>query len=230
MKIYRNQKVIQRGKIKGVSSGFLAILILGGGIYVNFQYQNGGILSFLALVFGYLLSQVSVFYTNRFGRSPRLDEQIDQALKGLDDRYGLYHYQSPVSHLLVGPAGVWILLPYIQRGRITYEEEKQRWKRVGGNLYLKYFAQDSIGRPSREIQKGKKKLARFLDNIPGITTPEIKAALVFTDENAQVEAENAPSPTLHINQLKKMVRKEAKGKESLSMTVAQTIQDALEFG
>ena len=71
-------------------------------------------LGFLALADRHLFQQP-------LGTPPTPDELIDQALKGLDKKYTLYHYSIPVSHLLVGPAGVWILLPYYQRGTITYK-------------------------------------------------------------------------------------------------------------
>ncbi len=229
MKIIRDEKYIKRRKTIGQYSGILAIFILGGGMYLSIQFQEQILYSFLSLVFGFTLSQISVFYTNRFGRSPRPDQKIDAALKGLDDRYALYHYQTAVSHLLVGPAGIWVLLPFYQKGKIIYDQEKERWKRIGGNFYLKFFAQDSIGRPSQEIRNARKAVNKMLAKIPGLEAPQPRAALLFTSEKARVEAEHAPTPTLHINQLKKMIRKEAKGDRSLSMTVVRTVQDALEL-
>jgi hypothetical protein len=227
MIISRNERYIKRRKTLGQYSGYLAILILGGGMYVSFRYQEQIIFSFLALIFGFTLSQISVFYTNRFGRSPRPDQELENALKGLDDRYVLYHYRTAVSHLLVGPAGVLILLPYYQKGKITYDEKKKRWKRAGGNAYLRFFAQDSIGRPSLDIAAAKKDLTKELLKIPDFELPELRAVLIFSNEKAEVEADNAPEATLHISQVKKYVRKEAKSDRSLSMPVVKTVQDAL---
>jgi hypothetical protein len=156
-----------------------------------------------------------------------MDEELDAALKGLEDQYALYHYQSPVSHLLVGPAGVWILMPFTQKGKIIYEEKKGRWKKIGGNFYTKFFAQDSIGDPAKELISTRKRLQKALGNIPELEIPELKSALVFTNENAVVEAENAPEPTVHARQLKKLIRKEAKSESTLSSPTIKTIQDYL---
>lgn len=112
MIIVRNEKLIKRNTQIGKYSGIIAIAILGGGMYLSFQYQDQIIYSMVALILGFILSQVGIFYTNRFGRSPRPDQELDNALKGLDDQYVLYHYQSPVDHLLIGPAGIWILFPH----------------------------------------------------------------------------------------------------------------------
>jgi hypothetical protein len=147
MIIVRNEKLITRNNRIGKYSGILSIAILAAGMYISFKYQEQMYYSLLALIVGFTISQIGIFYSNRFGRSPRPDEQLDAALKGLDDDYALYHYQSPVSHLLVGPAGVWLMLPFTQKGKIIYNEKRGSWKKIGGNFYLSFFAQYSIGSP-----------------------------------------------------------------------------------
>ena len=101
------------------------------------------------------------------------------------------------------------------------------WKKIGGNLYLQFFAQDSIGRPDQEIERSQQRLKKALEKIPEFEVPEIRSALVFSDEKAVVEAENAPVPTLHARQLKKLIRKEAKGEANLPTPVVKTVQDYL---
>lgn len=227
MIIVRNERMIKRSRWIGNISGILSILILGGGMYISFKFQEKIAYSFAALILGFTLSQVGIYYTNRFSRSPRPDEALDAALKGLDDAYALYHYMSPVNHLLVGPAGLWVLLPFPQKGRIVYDEKKGRWRMIGGNLYLRFFAMDSIGRPEQEIKSGRARVGKVLGKIPEFELPEIKFALVFSNEDAVVEIENAPQPTLHARQLKKFIRKEAKGEAALPSHLAKTVQDYL---
>ena len=227
MIIVRNEKLVTRNNRIGKYGGILSIVILAAGMYISFRYPEQITYSLLALLVGFTLSQIGIFYANRFGRSPRPDEELDAALKGLDDQYALYHYQSPVSHLLVGPAGLWMMLPYPQKGKIVYNEKRGRWKKIGGNLYLRFFAQDSIGSPEMEISSGIKRIQKSLSGIPELELPKIQAALIFTDEKAVVEADNAPYPTLHARQLKKLIRKEAKGEYSLTTAGRKTIQDYL---
>ena len=227
MIIVRNERLVTRNNRIGTYSGILSIIILGAGMYISFKYPDLISWSIIALASGFTLSQIGISYSNRFGRSPRPDETLDSALKGLDDQYALYHYQSPVTHLLVGPAGIWILFPFTQKGKIIYNEKKGRWKKVGGNAYLKIFAQDNIGAPEKEIASSTKRLQKSLARIPEFEVPEIRSALVFSDENAIVEADNAPVPTLHSRQLKKLIRKEAKGDHALPIPTVKTIQDYL---
>lgn len=227
MIIVRNHQLIKRNRLIGSVSGILAIAVLGLGMYASFKYQEQISYSLIALVVGLALSQFGMYYTNRFGRSPRPDQEVDAALKGLDDSYALYHYQSPVDHLLVGPAGVWMLLPFPNKGKVIYNEGKKRWEKIGGNLYLRFFAQDNIGRPDKDIKKGLEAVRKDFGRIPELQVPEIKAALIFTEEKAEVAADNAPYPTLHALQLKKLIRKEAKGDHSLPAATVKTIQDHL---
>jgi hypothetical protein len=209
----------------GRYGNLVAIAILGGGLYLSFRNQDMILVSVAALIVGFVLSQVGIIYSNRFGRSPRLDQELDNALKGLDDQYVIYHYRTPVNHLLVGPAGIWILFPYFQKGKILYNEQKGRWKRIGGNFYLRYFAGDTIGKPSLDISDGEKQLRKSMGKIPDFEIPAIRSALVFTSDKVEVDAENAPSPTLHARQLKKLIRKEAKGEFALPTHQQKTIQD-----
>lgn len=227
MKIKRNEKMIARNAKIGKYAGIASLIILGGGMYLNFRYKTQVWYSLAALVIGFILSQVSIYYTNQFGSQPRPDQAIDDALKGLDDRYTLYHYTTPVKHLLVGPAGTWIIFPYHQKGKIVYDDEKEKWNRKGGNIYMRFFAQDSIGRPTREIPSAKERLRSYLQTIPEIEIPPIHAALIFTHEEVEVEADDAPYPTLHALQLKKFIRKQEKGERSLSMTNVQSLQKAI---
>jgi hypothetical protein len=227
MIIVRNEKLIKRNTQIGKYSGITSIAILGGGMYLSFQYKDQVMYSLIALILGFILSQVGIFYSNRFGRSPRPDQELDNALKGLDNQYALYHYQSPVDHLLVGPAGIWILFPYLTKGKIIFDDKKERWNKRGGNFYMRFFAQDNIGNPAQEIDSAMKRLQKGLGKIPDFEIPVIKSALVFVNEHAEVDAENAPYPTLHARQLKKIIRKEAKGDTPLPMPVLKTVQDFL---
>jgi hypothetical protein len=172
---------------------------------------------------------VGIFFTNRWGRVPRPDQHLNTALKGLDSNYSLYHYRAPTSHLLVGPAGIWVLIPHYQRGTITYENGKYRQKGGGFVLgYLKIFGQEGIGRPELEAEAEKEAIFKFLKKkMPDKEFPPVQAALVFTDERAVLETDGAPTPTMQSKKLKEFIRKKAKTK-SLSMDRIREVREALE--
>jgi hypothetical protein len=227
MKIIRNEKKIKRNARIAQFAMISGLVVLAGGMFISFRYPEQFSISLLALILGFILSQVGIYFTNRWGRRPRPDEVLDQGLKGLDNKYTLYHYSTPVSHLLVGPAGVWVLIPYHQRGTITYS--KGRWRQRGGNLYLKIFAQEGLGRPDLEVIGDIENLQKFLSkNLPEESLPPIEAALVFTNPSAEIsisEDEEPPAETLPVAKLKDLIRKSAKSTR-FAQDDAQLLLDA----
>jgi hypothetical protein len=213
MDITTNERLINRNARIGQITSIIGLVVLAGGMFISFTKPEFFTISLIALLVGFGLSQIGIYFGNRWGRRPRPDEILDTALKGLDGRYSLYHYSTPTSHLLVGPAGVWILMPRQQAGTITYDEAKKRWRQKGGNLYLKIFAQENLGRPDLEIGSEMHAITSFLEeNLPGEGVPEVNAALILTNEKVVVDADNAPAPTLDVRKLKDFIRKTAKGK------------------
>lgn len=229
MKIVKNEKMIQRNARIGSVVTIVSLAILGVGMYITFMRPEQFYLSVIALLVGFLLSQVGIFYTNRWSRKPRPDEMLEQALKGLDDRYGLYHYHTPASHLLVGPAGIWTLHPKTQRGSITYN--KNRWRQRGGGIlqgYLRIFAQEGIGRPDLEIDSDVDGLSKYLKrHLPDFDLPPIQSALVFFHPEINLQVEDAPAPTLFAKKLKDFIRKTAK-ENPLSSEIVEVIQAELD--
>lgn len=214
MKIITNNTLIKRNRRIAQTCSFGGLIILIGGMILSFRNPQQVSFSLGALIIGFILSQIGIYFTNRWGRSPRPDEYLNQALKGLDSKYSLFHYQTPVSHLLVGPAGVWVILPRQQRGTITYT--KGRYHQKGGNLYLKLFAQEGLGRPELELGYEVEKIQKYLrQHLSEDKIPPIQAALVFTNDRAELnidDSEKPPAPTLHINKLKEFIRKVSKNK------------------
>ncbi|MGD8404332.1 MAG: hypothetical protein PVJ21_11775 [Anaerolineales bacterium] len=214
MKIIKNEKLINRNAKIGQYTSLGALVVLGIGMYISFTQPELFVWALVALLIGFTLTQIGMYFGNRWGRSPRPDEKLDTGLKGLTKDYSIYHWTTPVAHLLAGPAGIWVLIPYHQRGQVTYK--KNRWRMSGGGFlqnYMRLFGQEGIGRPDleaeSEIESIKKALAKELgdDEIP-----KINAALVFTNEEAEIEVEDAPMPAIPIKKLKDFVRNKAKEK------------------
>jgi hypothetical protein len=215
MKSIKNETLIKRNAKLGSWASLAALAVLGGGMYLSFTQPELFMYSLLALLLGFTLTQVGMYMGNKFGRSPRPDEKLDAGLKGLQNEYVMYHYTTPVSHLLVGPAGVWVVVPYHQRGQVTFK--KNRWHMKGGGFlqgYMRIFGQEGLGRPDIEIDTEIKSLKKFLlKHMEESELPEIQALMVFTNEDVEVEAEDSPIPALKLKQLKDFVRQKAKEKK-----------------
>jgi len=223
MKIIKNEKLIKRNGQIGQWTSLGALIVLGLGMYISFNRTDMFAYSIAALLIGFTMTQVGMFMGNRYGRSPRPDEKLDAGLKGLQNEFVIYHYKTPASHLLVGPAGIWVLLPYHQRGQITFK--KNRWRNSGGGFlqgYMRIFGQESIGRPELEMESDinaiRKHLAKHMDES---NIPEINGMMVFTNENVEIETEDdTPIPAMKIKQIKDFFRKRAKEKPITSLQLA----------
>ena len=228
MKIIKDENKIKRNARIGSVITILSLAILGGGMYITFTRPDLLLISLAALLAGFILSQVGIFFTTRWGRKPRPDELLDQALKGLDSKYCLYHFCTPVAHLLVGPAGIWNIIPKTQRGTISYE--KNRWRQKGGGIlqsYLRLFAQEGIGRPDLEIEADNDRIKKYFHkNFPSSELPDIKTTLVFFHPEVIIKADNAPVPTLFGKKLKDHIRKAAKS-NPISQENIEAFQEGL---
>jgi hypothetical protein len=213
MKIFSNEKLIIRNKTLGNVLSLGSIAILGTGMFFSFKDKDGTYLpyTFAALIIGFLLFQVGNYFMNRWGKSPRPDEKIAQALKGLDSNYSLYQYTTPIPHLLVGPAGVFTILPYNQPGVIKYDNNRGRWKQTGGNFFLKAFGGENLGRPELDARYSVGDVSKFLNKLGvdlGRYVPQ--AVIVFTNSKSVVEDEGSLTPAVTQEKLKEFIRKQVK--------------------
>ncbi len=213
MKVVTNTKLIKRNAKIGQVTSIGALVVLGIGLYISFKMPDKFAYSLGALLIGFFMSQIGMYYGNRWGRSPRPDEMIDKGLKGLGREYTVYDYVTAVPHLLVGPAGIWTLMPYYQSGRIVYE--KKRWKSRGGGFlqsYLRLFGQENIGRPEIESESGIASINRYLTRImpEGSEIPPIRSLLLFTSSKVELNVEDAPLPTITPKDLKDFLREKSK--------------------
>ncbi|MEI7989944.1 MAG: hypothetical protein WCI88_12975 [Chloroflexota bacterium] len=231
MKIITNDKLVQRNALIGRYAGMAGLVVLAVGMYISFTQQETGVMyAWICLIIGFALAQFGIYFGNRWGRKPRPYEAITRELKGLDGNYALYHFKTPAAHLLVGPAGVWALFPFYQRGTIVYE--KGRWKQKGGGFmlsYLKIFAQEGLGRVDLDVEAGLDSLKKYLSKkLPEDAVPEVQVAILFTNEQAVIEADDAPYPTIPVGKLKDLIKKSAKT-NPLSLPKAKAVMDAIEM-
>lgn len=228
MKIVKNEKLIKRNNQIGLWTSLAALAVLGISMYISFKHQDLFIWALASLLISFSMMQISMYFGNRWGRSPRPDEKLDAGLKGLPADFVIYHWMTPASHLLVGPAGVWVLLPYQLRGKVTYQ--KNRWRLAGGGFtqtYLRIFGQEGLGRPDLEAEAEINAIRKALaEQMEEDEIPPIQAALVFTENQIEIEAADAPLPALPAKKLKEFMRNKAKEKP-ISAAKLQAVKAAL---
>lgn len=224
MKIVINEKKVRRNRQIGQYTSIGSLIVLIAGFALSF---NPALItySFVMLILGLLFSQIGIYYGNRWGRSPRTDESLAAGLKGLDEKYSLYILSGPIPYLLVGPAGLFPIVPMFQRGVITYTNK--RYRQRGINFFNRFFGQENLGRPDLEAQSYQEDLTRFLSkSMEANNLPSIQALIVFTNPKTEVEVDEAPYATLPLEKLKDFIRRKAKEKP-LSMARVQAVRDLL---
>lgn len=221
MKIIKNEKLIERNGKIGNWTSLAALAVLGIGMYISIVRTDLFVYALVALLVGFTLTQIGMYMGNRYGRKPRPDEKLDAGLKGLPGEFTMYHYTTPASHLLVGPAGVWLLMPYHQRGKVAFK--KNRWQMSGGGFlqsYMRIFGQESLGRPDIEIDNEIRGLQKYLaKHMDETNIPEIQPLMVFTADDVEIEEEGATVPALKLKQLKDFIRQKAKERKFPSLTI-----------
>ena len=167
MKIIIDEKKVKKlGKIgvilRWTSIVFLIIALIA--VFSPNAIENQTTLSiyFGVLVVGVLISSISNSLSSRYGKSPRPDELLDKTLKGLDDKYSFYHYRTSVPHLLVGPAGIWAIIPSFVDGEIIYDKEKRIWSRKSGSFINRFLSRESFIRPDKELSDFRKDFSKLL--------------------------------------------------------------------
>ncbi|MDI9566145.1 MAG: hypothetical protein ACOYKH_00810 [Brevefilum fermentans] len=223
-----NEKLIKRNKTIGNVLSISGFAILIGGLILNMNpTPTKTLVSFGALIVGFIVAQISTTYVTRFGRSPRFDEIIADNLSKLNNQYTFYVYNGPVPMLLVGPSGLWIPIPTIAAGEISYDN---KWRQRGGSAFMKIFGQESIGKPELEIINQEKLIIDFLKkHVNEEQIPPTNFVLVSMNPKAVIgDVENAPVPIVDISSLRRFIRKNDRKEElKISETLIEKINETL---
>lgn len=202
-----NDRLIKRNALIARACLLGGMAVLMGGMGYSFWGPRDQIspIPFITLVIGFTISNIGIYFSNRFARLPRPDQALDAALKGLDDRYAIYHYRLGTAHALICPAGIFALVPKFQGGDITFTGG--RWRHRGTNALVRLFGQEGIGNPTTEAAVEADSLAKGLAKLlPGESIPPVEAIVVFTHPQAVVLPADAPVRALHARKLKEHLR------------------------
>ena len=217
MRLLTNDPLVKRNSTIGryAMTGGLAVLVLG--LIVSFFGKDNPALQlvpFVTLLIGFGLSNVGIYFSNRYGREPRADKALTAALKGFDDKYHLYNFYLPGPHFLVAPTGIYALTPKFQSGVVQWDGK--RWKHKNANVLLTLFGQEGLANPNAESAADADNIAKFLVKKVGGDLPPVQPVIVFYNDKVTIEADNPPIPALHAKQLKEYFRKIGKGPAALS--------------
>jgi hypothetical protein len=195
MKIYIDQKAIKRNSLIGKILRWASLVCMLIGLLAVFSQEIAEkpslfTLFFTIMILGVLLSSVSGYFTSRFGKSPRPDELIDKSFKGLDDRYHLFHYQSSIPHLLLGPAGVWAITPTFIDGEILFDEKKNNWIHKKNSLLNRILSKEYFPNPISEHKNHSKDFKKILQINNLDQNIELNSLIILMHKNVDFDAKS----------------------------------------
>jgi hypothetical protein len=206
-----------------LSFGGMGIMLIG--LVVSFR-QTARLDAVLGLFLaGMIASQLGIPMRNRWDRRPRIDEVLDRALKGLDDRFAIFHYGLGANHAVVTPGGVFALVPRFEDGRVRFDDG--RWSRVvprrgrlrpGGTRRVDGLERQAAG----EVDRLQRRLSRGVD---AESLPTVEPLVVFLHSGAELEVDGAPIRATHIKKLKETLRRMPRGRTLTESEIAQLSAD-----
>lgn len=224
MKIYDNTPLIKRNKQIGTVSALLApVLMLVGAQFITASRESI-LISLALIVVAFILFQIGIVF-RKYGQGG--ETRFAEALKKLDSAYTLFNFVSPAGHLLVGPAGIWILIPRFVRGTLAYNPKRRRWFVQRSSLLSKLLGPlfGGIGRPDFDLANDAEALDHYLrrhwDNE---STPHIEGVIVVMNDEGEADAKDAPIPTIHLGKLRAFIR-QREGKTPMNATTIRQFAD-----
>lgn len=208
MVILRDEERIARLAQISKYLSFVGMAILIVGLILVFTGIQGVVLyQLIALLAGWIVSQIGIYLAHRYLRSPRPDEVLDKALKPAARNGRLYHYLLPAPHVLLLPSGVIVLVAKFQGGNITVEGDK--WKQRGLGL-RRFFGQESLGNPTREAESMIEAMASYINkHAPSVEEVPIGAMIVFTTKGVEnLDLEGSRIPAMHYTKVKGFLRRQ----------------------
>lgn len=233
MQIIRDEVLIQKRKKIGQITSVLGLLVLFGGMAVYMFGQKMGIsmqmivyIPFIALLLGFILSNIGIYFMNQWGRSPRPDQIIDTNLKGLGKEFKIYHFVMPVPHLMLTPKGLIPLVVKNEPGNYTVDGEKWR-QRFSIMRVLRFMGQEGLGNPTREARYQADQVIKYLaKNYSGAEQIPVLPVIVFLAENVNLAAGETEIPVMRAAKLKGYLRS-LEGK-SLSQQEYKQLEELLD--
>jgi hypothetical protein len=229
MRIIRNERRIKVSRSIGQYATMSGMIVLIGGLVVSFTKPEWFAVTVGSLALGFVLSIVGTFFLDRFVGPNAHHDALATALKGLDNRYALFQYVLPATHVLLGPGGCTVFVVKTQGGQVTYQEHG-RWKhKQRGKFFRQFAGQEAVGAPDLDAELQAQKLNRWLSGqLPEVEIP-IRPAIVFVNPAVELDADGSSVPTFYSKKVKSWIRGPGKLKSLPDATYRQ-LAEILEAG
>ncbi len=221
MQLVANQQLVKNRTRLGLVFHFGAMAVLIGGALLSTQLDPAREIAWqtwLAFVAGLGLYTLGQTQLRRWGPGKRQEEQLGQAIRGLDDRYKLYAFLSSSlpDYILVSPAGVQVLITRTDGGQISCVKDK--WNSSGSRLMMLFGP--GLGNPSADAARQLEKLRALLQE-QGLRDVPTSSVIVFTNPKAQLRIEGCSITITRTRELKDVLRRMAGKGTNVALTTAR---------
>lgn len=196
-------KVKRRARLANFASVGGLIVLLASVVLPLVRVEFAAFSTYI-MILGLAASMIGIYFANRWVKKPRPEESLNQALKGLSDKYMLYHYPAlPCDHVLLGPMEVVVLETVNLEGLFSYE--KGRWREaMNFGRALRYIVEEHLGDPLKSAQAAERFIKNlFCNEIPGGEAIPVKSMVVFVHPRAELKIKGAPIPVCKVDKLRR---------------------------
>jgi hypothetical protein len=223
MQLVANQQLVKNRVRLGLGCHIAALVVFAIGLAFSLSSNTGsGELryeSWVAIIIGLVLYSLGQTQLRRWGPRNRQEEQLGQAIRGLDDRYKLYAFLSSSlpDYILVSPAGASVLIVNQETGQISCVRDQ--WRKAGGSRIMSLF-RSGLGNPTAEAVRQQQRLQSVLaaEGVQGVPT---SAVIVFTSPQAQLRVEGCGATVTKMKELRDVLRRMAGKGPSVALSSAR---------
>jgi len=225
MKRLADERMIARNARLGKILTYGGLVIVVVGMFVVSRNPEWSTYALVPALAGLMSVQFGSAFMARWGRRPRLDELVDEALKGLDGRYTLIHYELATPHALFTPGGAYALILRTEDGEIRFRDG--RWERTTVRRGLRRGGTRTMRNVETLARGDADAMAKHLHKqLPDAAEVDVEPLLMFLSTRAVVHAEASPIPAFHAKKAKEMIRRLPK-RAALTEDQLQRLSDRL---
>lgn len=227
MRIIVNEAYIQKRVKLGERAPFVGLVLVAIATAIIFFMPDWWWLTMIFVVLGFITSTMGSYLGERYLGPLAHHTKVPEALKGLDDRYSLLIYKTPVPFVLVDPGGVTTVTVQVQGGDVVCKEGKWRHREKLGWL-RRFVGQESLGRPHRIAAAETGVLQDFLKSrLPADVDVPLRSLILFVNPDLRLEVGDCPVKALRAAELKRWLRKDGV-RSKLTAATMQQLLTALE--
>jgi hypothetical protein len=221
MQLVANQQLVKNRVRLGAAFHIGAFALFVGALILTTQTDVSRelpIFSWLAILVGMGLYSLGQTQLRRWGPRNRQEEQLGQAIRGLDDRYKLYAFLSSSlpDYILVSPAGVHVLVIRPEAGQVACVRD--RWSRATGRLGG--MLGSGLGNPSGEVQRQVSQVRALLTRA-GLEAVPVGGLVVFTSPRVALRVEGCSPAVTRLKDLKDVLRRAAGKGQHVALSAAR---------